>query len=317
LAYVDFVFGLDYLSVNSTLLRIMHEAMSGYGLSCLLVNNSSIEQAHEAVRKGRLRPLVYLDLCSEPGNRFYELIHAMADRGVQTFCDPKTLHWTLKADSHGKLEAAGLPLPPSVIFRKDEADRDLTPDEVARVGARVVIKPSFGVAGLGVVVGAAPTKEQIAKARDYNRKYDWLVQKMIRWGTIGDHQAYLRGYNVLGHRTLMWWSNDVGYRSLTWDDLRRYELGGAVEIMDRIAAVTGVAYFSTEIAICGDSGPGRFCLIDYINDQCDIDPQAQPDRSPPEPWVRWVCARFAEYTFRRKHNLAANGEGTLYLGDGA
>jgi hypothetical protein len=318
-AYVDFVFGLDYLSVNSTLLRIMHHAMAAYGLSCLLVNNSSIEQAHQEVRKGRLRPLVYLDLCSEPGNRFYELIFAMADKGVHTFCDPKTLPWTLKADSHGKLEAAGLPLPPSVIFRKTDPDRDLTPEEIARVGERVVIKPSFGVAGLGVVVGAFPNKEQIGKARDYNRKYDWLVQKMIRWGKLDgtDRQAYLRGYNVLGHRTLMWWSNDRGYHSFTWNDLNRYDLHGAVEIMDRIAAVTGVEYFSTEIAICADAGPDRFCLIDYINDQCDIDPQAQPDRSPPESWVRWVCQRFAEFTFRKKHNLPPNGEGTLYLGDAA
>ena len=37
-AYVDFVFGLEYLSVNSMLLRLMHKAMSSYGLSCLLIN---------------------------------------------------------------------------------------------------------------------------------------------------------------------------------------------------------------------------------------------------------------------------------------
>jgi hypothetical protein len=311
--YVDFVFGLDYLSVNSHLLRIMHQAMAGYGLSCLLINQSSVERTIASVGKGRLRPLVYLDLSSRPGDAFHRLLETMSAAGVHTLCDPKTLPMTLKAVAHPILERAGLPLPPSVILKKGEPDRDLTPEELKRVGERVVIKPSFGVAGLGVVVGVPPTREQIAKARDYNRQEDWLVQRMVRWTKFGDKQAYLRGYNILGHRTLMWWSNEGGYAPLTWNDLRKYDLLGAVNLVDRVAAVTGVEFFSSEIAITGESGKDRFCLIDYVNDQCDIDLQAQPDRSPPEAWVRWVCQRVAEFTWRKKHRLPPLREGTLYL----
>jgi hypothetical protein len=322
-AYVDFVFGLDYLSVNSRLLRLMHQAMSAYGLSCLLVNRNNLDQTRAAVRKKRLRPLVYLDLSSRPGDPFHGLLEEMAGKGVHTFCDPKALLWTLKAYAHERLVQAGLPLPPSVVIPRTEADRDLTPEERSRVGERCVIKPSFGVAGLGVVVGVPPERDQIAKARNYDRNEDWLVQRMIKWSHLGDRQAYLRGYNVLGHRTLMWWSNDRGYESLTWDDFRRYDLHGAVDLIDQVARVTGVEYFSSEIAICddGDAGGagganvGRFCLIDYVNDQCDIDPQADPNRSPPEAWVRWVCHRFAEFTWRKKHNLPTAGEGTLYLAE--
>src|SRR5258706_4087682 len=83
-AYVDFVFGLDYLSVNSTLLRLMHQAMSSYGLSCLLINQSNIKQTIDAVRKGNLAPLVYLDLCSKPGSTFLTLLLAMARTRVHT-----------------------------------------------------------------------------------------------------------------------------------------------------------------------------------------------------------------------------------------
>src|SRR4051794_27099532 len=96
-AYVDFVFGLEYLSVNSTLLRLMHRAMSAYGLSCLLVNKSNIEQTVGAVKSGKLQPLVYLDLCSTPGNIFETLLQTMAGAGVHTLCDPRTLAWTYKA----------------------------------------------------------------------------------------------------------------------------------------------------------------------------------------------------------------------------
>jgi hypothetical protein len=78
-----------------------------------------------------------------------------------------------------------------------------------------------------------------------------------------------------------------------------------------------VEYFSSEIAITAGSGEDRFCLIDYVNDQCDIDLQAQPDRSPPESWVRWVCQRFAEFTWRKKHGLPAPREGMLHLASNA
>lgn len=318
-AYVDFAFGLDYLSLNSGLLRLMHEAMSAHGLSCLLINNSSVNGAIEAARKGSLRPLVYLDLCSGPGTVFQQLLRTMADAGVHALCDPRTLEWTFKANSHPALEKAGLPLPPSVILKRTDPDRDLTSEELARLGDRCVIKPSFGVAGLGAVIGVAPTRAQIASARDYNRQDDWLIQKMMSWTKFGDRQAYIRAYNILGYRTLMWWNNEKGYSSLTWDDLQRHDLLPAVEMIDRIAAVTGVEFFSTEIAITADAGQAptqsRFCLIDYVNDQCDIDPHAHPGRSPPESWVRWICERLAEFTWRKKHDLPPSREGTLYLAD--
>jgi hypothetical protein len=318
-AYVDFVFGLDYLSLNSGLLRLINQAMAAYGLSCLLVNNSSVHAAIESVRKGSLRPLVYLDLCSSPGSVFQSLLRTMADAGVHSLCDPRTLEWTFKANSHPALEKAGLPLPPSVILKRTDPDRDLTPDELSRLGNRCVIKPSFGVAGLGAVIGVAPTLAQITAARDYNRQDDWLIQKMMTWTHFGDRQAYLRAYNILGYRTLMWWNNETGYSSLTWEDLRRYDLLPTVEMIDRIAGVTGVEFFSTEIAITSQDGAApvqnRFCLIDYVNDQCDIDPHAHPGRSPPESWVRWVCHRLAEFTWRKKRDLPPSGEGTLFLAD--
>ena len=43
-ADVDFVFALDYCSPNSRLMKLFHEAMSGYGLSCQLVNNTNVER---------------------------------------------------------------------------------------------------------------------------------------------------------------------------------------------------------------------------------------------------------------------------------
>ena len=322
--YVDFVFALDYLSPNSLLLKLLHRAMAARGLSILLVNKHSVDWAIEQVRSGRLHPIVFLDLCSRPGDNYFELLKMMAGAGVYTICHPDQIRWTLKAFAHGELEKAGLPVPPTVILKKSQPDRELTQSERDIVGERVVIKPSYGVAGLGVVVNAEPTQASIAAAREYDRKDDWLIQRMVSWGQIDAEMppadrrpAYLRAYNVLGFRTLMWWSNERGYSRLTWDDFSRYNLAGVLKLTDRIAEMTSMDFFSSEVAITSDDpeDPNRFVLIDYINDQCDIDPSADPRRSPPEAWIAWICDRLAEFTWRKRARLDGVTAGGLYLAE--
>lgn len=315
-AQVDFLFALDYLSPNSRLVRFFHEAMSAYGLSLLLVNSSNLEKITRQLSRGLLRPAVYLDLSSRPGDAFENLLYTAAARGVHALRHPDHTRWVLKALAHPHLESAGLPLPPTVIFRAADPDRDLTPDERKRLGDRCVIKPSFGEAAKGVVVGIEPTKENIAAARDYSRAFDWLVQRQISWTSFGQRPAYLRAYHLAGHRTLLWWCKDKGregYHLLSWDDLARYDLLPALDLLDRLARVTAMDFFSTEIAITGESGADRFCLIDYVNDQCDLDPDAHPEYSPPPEFARWACHALAELTWRKKHHLPAPPHQSLCL----
>jgi hypothetical protein len=316
-AEVDFVFALDYSSPNSRLMKLVHEAMSAYGLSCQLVNKTNVERMLEEVEEGTIRPHVYLDLSSRPDDVFEKLLYTAHARGAYTMRNPEHTKWTLKVESHPLLERAGLPLPPSVLIKRDEADRELTSEERARVGEDVVIKPSFGEAAKGCVVGVAPTRENIAAARDYERKFDWLIQKKISWTRLGEHPAYLRAFNVCGHRTLMWWAKENSqdaYELLSWEDLRKYDLMGAVEIIDKIADLTRMDFFSTEIAITKESGPDRFVMIDYVNDQCDMDPTGNPF-SPPEEFCRFVCQRLAEFTFRRKQGISQVEYRGLFLFD--
>src|SRR5258706_8912575 len=316
--FVDFLFGLDYLSPNSRLVEMFHEAMSPYGVSVLLVNQSNVDRVIAEIDRGWLQPHVLLDLASCINPRFNDLANAASKQGIYVIDDPRDINtWTLKSSSHPRLERAGLPLPPTVIFAKGSPDRELTPSEQERIGPRAVIKPSFEYANRGVVVGAEPTAPNISKARDFNRDDDWLVQKMISGTSFGIRPAYLRAYQVLGHRSLMWWSkqDDLDrYELCTWEDLRKYDLLPAIEIIDRIAAVSGVDFFSSEIAITSETGPGRFVLIDQINDQCDMDPEDRPGTTAvPEPWVKWVCGRMADFVWRKKNGIASDSTKTLTL----
>jgi hypothetical protein len=142
---------------------------------------------------------------------------------------------------------------------------------------------------------------------------------MITWTSFGARPAYLRAYNVCGHRTLMWWSRTKGvdaYDALTWEDLHRYSLGSAAELAGRLAEFTGMDFCSVEIAILKEEeGPGRYCLIDYMNDQCDLDSEAHPQYSPNAWFTRFACERLAEFTYLKKHGLPEPKYRGLFLPD--
>lgn len=303
-AHVDFLFGLNYLSPNSRLVQMLHQSMSAYGLSFLLANNSNVEKVTREIESGWLRPHVYLDLSSYPGDSFDRLLRTAAEHGIYTVRDVRHTKWILKADAHEELEKAGVPVPPTVILRKDQPDRDLTSDELAKIGLQCVIKPSSGGAGKGVVIGAAPARDVIAKARDFDRTDDWLVQRRMTWGKIGQYDAYLRAYGVFGHRTLLWWQHDTGgsggYRMMTWEDYERHNLHPVVRMIDRLIDLTNMDYFSVEVAMVKEDGDDRFCLIDYVNDQCDMDAAAHPKYAVPEAFSSFACHQLAEFVYRKK-----------------
>jgi hypothetical protein len=316
--YVDFLFGLDYLSPNAPLVKLLQQAMVPHGLSILLVNNLNVEKIKRQIERGWLWPHVYLDLCSAYEKRFEDLMMVAAGKGIQVIDDPAHLtSWTFKASSHPRLLQAGLPVPPTVILPRNSPDRDLTADELALVGNDCVMKPSIGWANRGVRIGIAPTRQNIAAARDFDRTDDWLIQKKITWTRCGNRAGYIRAYYLLGHRSLLWWSRENGhdaYELLTWDDLKTYDLLPAVQIVDRIAALSGVDFFCSENALTEATGPDRFVLIDYINDQCDMDPVPRAGTTPvPEPWVRWVCSVLGDFAWRKKCGVAPVTQRTLTL----
>jgi hypothetical protein len=316
--YVDFVIGLDFLNNNATLTRMLQEAMAPYGLSLLVANRTNVGKLTAAYRAGRDLPLVYLDLCSAIAPEFGELLRAAAGAGAYTIGQPKLLdQWTYKARAQKRLEEAGLPVPATVVIAAGEKSRELTAEERQAVGERCIIKPSWGVAGKGVVANVKPTAEAIEAARQFEPKDDYLVQRMIKWEKCGTRTAYLRGYNVLGSRTLLWWAPETKlYDLLTWADVREHDLMGAVELIDRMARVTEMDYFSSEIAVTNGVGQPRFVLIDYCNDQCDMNPVSAQADGPPDEWVRWVCERLAEFVWRKKHGREESVGSALWLADG-
>ena len=83
---------------------MFHEACSPYGLSLLVANKHNVAALTEQFRGGRLKPHVFLDLCSACHPTFVDLLKAAAAAGVYTIGEPAKLdQWTYKARAHPKL----------------------------------------------------------------------------------------------------------------------------------------------------------------------------------------------------------------------
>lgn len=81
-AYVDCVIALGPQQDHSALTKMFHEAMSPYGVSLLIANKGNLAALIEQVRAGKVKPHVYVDLCSAKNAEFGELAKAATETGV-------------------------------------------------------------------------------------------------------------------------------------------------------------------------------------------------------------------------------------------
>jgi hypothetical protein len=260
---------------------------------------------------------------------YMRLCYAVRDAGGCVVGDPDAAVLAEnKAIMHHRLAEAGVPVPQSVILRKWDEDRSLNDAERARLGENVVIKPAKGWGWKGVVLDGTPEKEAIARARDFDRTDDYLVQRRIGYARLlnsaGEEMpAWWRVFYHFGEIIPCWWSPESSaYRTLEMSELWQHGLFPLARITDRIAAATGMEFFSTEICLAEEAAPEGtefrsaghpFFVIDYVNDQCDMRAQSEHPTGPPDAVVRHLAHRFAEVAWRHKEGVLLDGERTLWL----
>ncbi len=67
---------------------------------------------------------------------------------------------------------------------------------------------------------------------------------------------------------------------------RAYNLVNLEQIVFKIAQLSRMEFFSTEIAV---TESGQFVVVDYLNDECDTNPKSYWSSGPPDELVRRVA----------------------------
>jgi hypothetical protein len=129
------------------------------------------------------------------------------------------------------------------------------------------------------------------------------LQEKIEPAMLGSERAWFRVFYVFGRTFLTWW-NDVThlYRPVKSEEEDDLGLAPMRQIIRTIAALSELDFFSAEIALTID---GRFVVIDYVNDVCDMRPQSEHPDGVPDGLIDEIIGALVTFVMpRRLHQQA-------------
>jgi hypothetical protein len=263
--------------------RLEQEAQDRRGLSTFQIREHNIEEVLDDVRRKKLHFGLYLDRAFDVDDRFSELGRILLRRGgslVNSY--DHTIEAIDKATMHLEFIQAGLFVPFTIIISpySEHQEVGLTIEDLAHLGRPFIIKPANTTGGgIGVVTGAE-TLFDVIEARKELQEDKYLLQEKIipresepsNEGGRG-HRCWFRCFYVYDKVLLAWWDDLTHfYDMVTPQQERAYKLRPLHNIMRTIARVSGLNFFSSEIALRQPTSyePSSYVVVDYVNDMCDM-----------------------------------------------
>jgi hypothetical protein len=266
-------------------------------LNFFLIEPLWVETFLEKLLSGQVATRVLLNMHSEhhdPTEVYHRLVRAAHERGTAVIDPPDVALAAFdKGRVHPRLAAAGLPVPPTVVVRgSDRTGFHLSEAEKEMLGVPFIVKPSVGYGRRGVVTDAR-SEADIERSAAIWPGADYLLQRVIVPRQIHEEPAYFRVYYVFGSTFCVWWNCYTDrYRSMASGEEEAHGLGPLRTLVQRVAELTGMRFFSTEVAL---TEAGEFVLIDYVNDQCHMLCQsASPRIGVPDDLVAAIAQRLVE-----------------------
>ncbi|NJN05981.1 MAG: hypothetical protein HC814_05890, partial [Rhodobacteraceae bacterium] len=268
------------LDADDFFIHRVQEQCAARGLNFFLVEPLWVEEFHTKLARDHAWSWVLVNLHSEhhlPNDPFTRLVRLASTRHVTVIDEPEAALAAFdKARLHPLLVGAGLIVPFTVIVPTEHAATvRFTSDERAALGSPFVIKPSLGYGRQGVLLDARGEADLVRSLAAWRDPFLLAQRKIVPRDFAGD-PAYFRVFHCFGEVWLAWWDPATDrYRAVTPSEEGRFRLHPLREIMARVAALTGMNLFSSEIAVTEDD---EFVLIDYVNDQCHLLAQSADPR---------------------------------------
>ncbi len=275
-------------------------------VSCVVCKDENVQQVIRASETGRRRILMHLDADADyedPADPYSRLGYAAKDGGAFVVNEPDRAKLGInKAVIHYHFERAGIPVPYTIVVRNWEPrDFRLTQAERQRLGNPFIVKPARGYGKQGVARVHGGSVKEIARARKFDRGDDFLLQELIEPEWFGHHRGWFRVFFVLGEIILCWWDNlTEHYQPVALDQFHRYELNPLCAIVLKIARITHMNFFTTELAIVGRGARRRTLSIDYVNDPADMTIRSHSHCGVPDEIVAHVAGRLVDCAWRLK-----------------
>ncbi|MBI5749853.1 MAG: hypothetical protein HZA00_12085 [Nitrospinae bacterium] len=264
---VDLAIGWDW-EYDRDFVSILDSECNKRGLQSYLVYPYNLDETIGKLSRGEMIFKVFIDRASESDSRFIPLIKLLKKKGVTFVNDPAlSVRANDKSIMHLEFLTNGLYVPYTIILSSYEEDPQFDESNIHSIGTPFIVKPADGGGGRGVVLGVK-TPYEIVKAREKHSKDRYLLQEEIVPVPLKGRRAWFRSFYIYGKMIMCWWDNHTGvYQRLTSRAERRYKLKELKRVTKKIVEVAKINFFSTEIAL---TKAGRFVVVDYVNDTCDM-----------------------------------------------
>lgn len=271
------------------------------GLNTFVVWPSNLENSTEKIENGEITFNFFLDRASDTSLEFLKLQNLMVERNVPVFDKWQNLKWAAdKAIMHTEFIAGGIYTPHTILIPsfKSEEDVFLTEDMLSPLGNPFIIKPANTIGGGKGVIKEAKSIKDILQARQTFPSERYLLQKKIIPVEKNGRRFWFRGFYTCGLVQAAWWNDLTNvYDLITEEEFEEYQLHALFQVIEKIAGVCKVNFFSTEIALGED---GQFTAIDYVNEVCDMRLKSRHFDGVPDEVVEKVTAGIIDYV---KENL--------------
>jgi hypothetical protein len=268
-------------------------------LNFFLVEPLWVEPFCDQLAKGRVWARVLLNMHSEhhlPDEIYHRLVRLAHERNTQVIDPPAVALAAFdKARLHARLIDNGFNVPFTIVVPREQISSFvLSENDRAALGAPFVIKPSLGYGRRGVIMDAM-AESDLARSLASWPDPNYLLQRRISACLLNGEPAYFRVFYVFGSVWSCWWNCFTDrYRLATPAEIEQWDLRRLEEIVRRMAALTGMRFFSSEVAL---TEAKEFVLIDYVNDQCHMLSQtANPQMGVPDELVAAIAHRLVEGT---------------------
>lgn len=272
---------------------LLEQACREQALSVLHITPDNLDVAHQALLNGELQFHTFMNRAADTDPAFLKIVDWARLNGVFRINPHERETYTAdKATMHLELITKGLNTPYSIILSPFDEQPELPADlDLSPLGPAFAIKPANGGGGEGVICEAT-SLEQVAQARQQFPHDKYLLQAYVTPAEIEGQPAWFRVIYCLGEIYANWWPPKTHiFRPVQSDEVVNLRLGELYDMAVRIAHVSRLHLFSTEIALTAD---GQFLTVDYVNDQIDLRLQSQAQDGVPDTIVVDICRRLAE-----------------------
>lgn len=294
-----FAWSWEYDADFATLLQ---EACASRGLSLLHARPDNLRDILNSLYNQQVDFKVFFDRASDGEACFMPLVHWACQQGSFYINDHENARrsWD-KSVMHAALTAAGLQAPETIILPSYDSQPALEPIDLEPLRGQFTLKPAHGSGGDGVVMEVASLSQVLVSRQDYPSDA-YLLQLHIVPKTLDARPAWFRVIYCAGKVFPCWWHPETHiYTPVSPVEEDLDSLAPLREIASSIACLTGMDFFSTEIAL---DLHNNFLLVDYVNDPIDLRLQSKAADGVPDEIVRQIAECLAELVSDRCKSTA-------------